>query len=151
MKENLGVAVRAKPMTGALELPSQFPVVVDLAVLDDVDVSILACDGLVARFEVDDREPSGRERNRAVHVFAEAVGAAMGEGGAHRGEAVEIRLAARRRDPADPAHGAESRDLPERGISLGARSPDEECGEPCSQPPQHSFPMHTARFSRPRS
>src|SRR5207247_2599339 len=64
--EHLGVAVRAKTVTGALELGAQLPVVVDLAVLDDVDAAVLVRDRLVARLEVDDREPPRRQTGRAV-------------------------------------------------------------------------------------
>src|SRR5207302_7375094 len=56
VEQDLRVAVRAKAMAGALELLSQLAVVVDLAVLDDVDRPVLVADRLVARVEVDDRE-----------------------------------------------------------------------------------------------
>ena len=88
-------------MATALQIVPELTVVVDLAVLDDLHGPVLARNGLVARFEVDDRQSPRRERDGPVHVFAEAVGAAMDEGGAHRGE--RRRVAAR--DSTDPAHG----------------------------------------------
>ena len=63
--EHLGVAARREAVPGALELVPQLAVVVDLAVLDDGDPAVLVGDRLVAGREVDDREPPGREPDRA--------------------------------------------------------------------------------------
>ena len=82
----------------------QLAVVVDLAVLDDGRAAVLVRDRLVARVEVDDREPSRREPDAAVDERAFRVGAAMPERRRHRREAVAVDPAPGRDDPADPAH-----------------------------------------------
>src|SRR5262249_30281254 len=94
----------------ALELAPQLTVVVDLAVMDDVERSVLVRDRLVAGLEVDDGEtPRGQGRG-AVGELAGAVPAPMDERGAHRGEALGIDGAARGHDSAEPAHAQECRD-----------------------------------------
>ena len=64
--EHLRVALRAEPMARALQLGAQLPVVVELAVLDDVHGAVLVRERLVAGLEVDDREPPRRQPDRAV-------------------------------------------------------------------------------------
>ena len=64
--EHLGVAVRAEAVARALELGPQLSVVVELAVLDDVNRSVLVGDRLVAGLEVDDREAAGGEADRPL-------------------------------------------------------------------------------------
>ena len=65
VREHLGVAMRAEPVTGAFELVLELAVVVDLAVLDDDDGAVLVRDRLVAAGQVDDREPARRDARRA--------------------------------------------------------------------------------------
>ncbi len=65
--ERLGVAAGVEPVAGALELAGELAVVVDLPVLDDDDVSVLAGNRLVAAREVDDREAAGRDRRSYPH------------------------------------------------------------------------------------
>jgi len=85
-------------VTFALELAPQLRVVVDLAVLDDDARTVLARDRLVAAGEVDDRETSRCERDRAVRVLAAAIRAAVRERRAHRRQPVEVgRSGSRRR------------------------------------------------------
>ena len=86
-------------------LALQLLVVVDLAVLDDVDGAVLVRDRLVAALEVDDREPARREPDAALQEHAVRVGAAMDERCAHLGQPARVHGAARGRDSADPAHG----------------------------------------------
>src|SRR5207244_2110379 len=86
--EHLRVAVGAEAVARTLELAAQVDVVVDLAVLDDVARAVLVRDRLVAVREVDDREPSRSEPDRAVEELTGAVRAAMDERGAHRREPV---------------------------------------------------------------
>ena len=100
MREHLGVAVRAKPVAGALELAAQLLVVVDLAVLDDGDRAVLVRERLVARLEVDDREPARGEADVAVDERAVGVGAAVDERRAHLVQTARVAD-----DPADSAHG----------------------------------------------
>src|SRR6478752_6635285 len=95
MEHHFGVTVCPEVMPGALQLVAQLAVVVDLAVLDDVERAILVGDRLVARLEVDDRETPRGEGDVAVAELSEAVRDAIRDGGA-----------VRRRDSADPTHGA---------------------------------------------
>ena len=104
MQVHLGVAVRAEGMTPALELAAELGVVVDLAVLDDGARAVLVRDRLIAAGEVDDREPPSREADGTVEVLAAAVGTAVDEHAAHRGEAPGVGRAASRRDSTDSAH-----------------------------------------------
>ena len=107
MDEHLGVAARREAVPGALELVPQLAVVVDLAVLDDRDPAVLVRDRLVARREVDDREPPGREAPPTRRRKAPSgVGPAVDERRAHRREAAGVDGAAGHRDSADPAHAA---------------------------------------------
>src|SRR5581483_11799291 len=104
--ENLRVAVRPEAMAGRLELGAQLLVVVDLAVLDDVDGAVLVRDRLVARLEVDDREPPRGQADGAVDDRALAVRATVDERRVHRREPCGVDGLGRRRDAADPAHRA---------------------------------------------
>ena len=103
--EHLGVAVRAEGVAGALELAAQLWVVVELAVLDDVDGAVLVRYRLVAGLEVDDREPAGGEADGPVDEDSVAVGAAVEQPRAHAREPLGVDGPARRDDSADPAHG----------------------------------------------
>ena len=106
MEQHFGVAVRAEVMPGALELAAQLAVVVDLAVLDDVQGAVLVRDRLVARLEVDDREAPRGEGDVAVAELSEAV-RARGERASALicRDAIRHGGAVRRRDSADPTHG----------------------------------------------
>src|SRR5207253_3098149 len=75
---------RAEPVAGPLELAPELRVVVDLAVLHDVDLAVLVRDRLVAAGEVDDREPPGREPHAVAEEGAVGVGSAVDERRAHR-------------------------------------------------------------------
>ena len=77
--EHLGVRPRREAMAGARELAGQLAVVVDLAVLDDRRGAVLVRDRLIARLEVDDREPPRREARSAVHEHALGVRPAVHE------------------------------------------------------------------------
>ena len=106
--EHLGVAVRGEAVAGALELRAQLGVVVELAVLDDVNRAVLVRDRLVAGLQVDDREPAGSQSDRPFDEGAVAVRASVKELRAHPRELLRVGRPARRDDSADPAHGAES-------------------------------------------
>ena len=107
VNEHLGVrVVRAHAVTLALELGAQLRVVVDLAVLDDPDRLVLVRDRLIAALEVDDRQPTRRERGGSVRDEAGGVRPAMNEAFVHDLERGDVRhVAARRHEPADAAHG----------------------------------------------
>jgi hypothetical protein len=96
-------------MTDALELASQLAVVVDLAVLDDMKRSVLVRDRLVAGLEVNDRQATGCKRGAVLDERPVAVGASVDERGAHGGQPRRVDRAVGGDDPADPAHGPESR------------------------------------------
>ena len=83
MEHHFGVAVRPEAVPGALQLGAQLAEVVDLAVLDDDGGAVLVRDRLVARLEVDDREPPRGEGDVAVAELPEAVRAAMNQRPAH--------------------------------------------------------------------
>ena len=93
-------------MPGAKKLAHQLLVVVDLAVLDDDDRSVLVRQGLVAAREVDDRQPSRREADAAVEERSIRIRPAVDERRAHRGEPLGMDGAVPTRDSADPAHAA---------------------------------------------
>ena len=123
--EHLGVAASREPVTPPLQVSAQLAVVVDLPVLNHVDAAILVGDGLVAAFEVDDREPPHREPHRAVHERALAVRPAVSHGLAHRLErgGVGARASVERNEAANAAHAASLRvALPPTG--LGGRRAD---------------------------
>jgi hypothetical protein len=104
--ERLGVAACPQHVPRPLKLAAELRVVVDLAVLDDDAASVLVRDRLVAVLEIEDREAPRGQGDAAVHVVAVAVGTTVDEQVAHRAQHFHVRAAARRRDPADPAHGA---------------------------------------------
>src|SRR5438046_2826298 len=65
MNDHLGVAPSRKAVTAPLQLPSQLPEVVDLAVEDEVNGSVLTRLRLTTPWDVDDREPLMSERTDA--------------------------------------------------------------------------------------
>src|SRR5207237_215636 len=74
----LGVGRAAEAMALRRELAAQLSVVVDLAVVDELERAVLARERLQARVgEVDDREPAEPERHAFRLVGAAAVGAAV--------------------------------------------------------------------------
>ena len=95
--EHLGVGVRGEPVARGLELLPELAVVVDLAVLDDVDRAVLVRDRLVAALEVDDRQPSRREAGDRVEKDAATVRPAVHERLVHRLENVPVDAVAARR------------------------------------------------------
>ena len=95
-------------MALGLELAAQLPVVVDLAVVDELERAVLAREGLVARVaQVDDREPAEAERDALGRVRARPVGPAVVELGGHALDGLGLGRPAERDDSADPAHGRE--------------------------------------------
>jgi hypothetical protein len=104
--ENLGVALRRKPVAAALQRGAQLAVVVDLAVLDDLDRAVFVPDRLVAALEVDDREAPDGERDGPVDERAVAVGPPVAKRLAHWRERRRVDCTAvEREESTDPAHG----------------------------------------------
>jgi hypothetical protein len=66
--------------------------VVDLAVLDDVDAAVLVGQGLGATLEVDDRQAPRREADRAADDTAPAVRSTMDERRGHRRQGVPVHI-----------------------------------------------------------
>src|SRR5262249_39909486 len=105
-EDHLGVGRAAEAVALRLELRAKLAVVVDLAVVDELETPVLACERLVARRRgVDDREPAKAERRARVRVEAAAVGAAMREGGRHALDGLALGRPTGRDDSAHPAHG----------------------------------------------
>ena len=77
MDDDLGVALGAEDMAERGELGDQLLVVVDLAVVDDDDTSILVPQRLLARREIDDGQPLVAEADSRFDVQAFFVRAAM--------------------------------------------------------------------------
>ena len=89
-----------------LELAPQLPVVVDLAVVDELERAVLARERLVAGLgQVDDREAAEPERDPFLGERARAVGPAVVELGRHACDRLGLGRTAGRDDSADPAHG----------------------------------------------
>ena len=108
MDEHLRVAARREAVSARGEVVAQLAVVVDLAVLHEVDAAVLVSHRLVAVLEVDDREPPGADPGLPVDHQPGAVGAAVGQRPGHPVEDVGIGPYGRigRGDAADAAHAA---------------------------------------------
>ena len=108
MRDRFGVRPGCEAMPGALEPRTQRLEVVDLAVQDDRDRTVLVVDRLPAGDQIDDAEPPVPEPRHAArrHVFAVAVGSAVGERTRHRPERgdVDRPIRAKRHLPGDPTH-----------------------------------------------
>ena len=122
MDQHLRVALRGEPVSRALEPLAQLAVVVDLAVLHDLDAAVLVADRLVRALQVDDRQPPRGQRHGVLDELARAVGPAVDERLVHRvhdarvdGRAVE------RQQAADATHVL--------GDRLKAGAQDFRCGE----------------------
>ena len=70
-------------MAVRLQLAAEVRIVVDLAVEDDLDRTVLVPDRLIARLQVDDAQAPHRQANGTVGEEALAIGAAVGERVAH--------------------------------------------------------------------
>src|SRR4051794_29415593 len=119
MDKHLGVAVGREGVALSAQLVHELAVVVDLAILDHLDPSVLVADWLVAAGEVDDREAPHRKATRTVDHRAVRVGAPVDQGVIHRGERRGIRGGGpvEADETAYPAHARESRERPGSGES----------------------------------
>ncbi len=104
--DHLRVGLRAEAVAAALELAAQLAVVVDLAVVHELQRAVVARERLHPRVaQVDDREPAEAERDAVVGERAVAVGAAVVERRGHRAPRSRSRAAARGDDhAAEAAH-----------------------------------------------
>jgi hypothetical protein len=106
MDEHLGVGARLESMPAGGQLAPEHLVVVDLAVVDDLDGAVLARDRLVAGREIDHPQPAYRRDGARRFDHPPRVGPAVGEGVHHAADRVRIdRCAVEGDRPADPAHG----------------------------------------------
>jgi hypothetical protein len=104
---HLGIARGTEPMALSFEHRAELAMVVDLAVLDDLDRPVLVADGLVSAIDVDDGKPANRERDRPVHERARAVRPSVEEHLVHGLERPRVdRATVERGESTDPAHGA---------------------------------------------
>ena len=89
----------------AFELAAQRTVVVDLAVLEREDAAAARGEGLIARREIDDGQPSHAERDARLEVRSLAVGPAMTDRFEHRAQERRRRRLPQVEDSGDAAHG----------------------------------------------
>src|SRR6185312_2069683 len=82
--DDFGVGPGGKAMTAPFQFRAQFPEVVNLAIEDQADIFVLAVHGLVARREVDHRQPPVGEAKTGLEMKAVAIRSAMLDGVAHR-------------------------------------------------------------------
>src|SRR6187399_1950864 len=91
-------------MPAPLELAPQLAVVVDLPVLDHDDASVLVCDRLIARFEVDDRQALNADPDPAVAEDPARIGAPVVDHLAHPLDELGVDGAVERELAGYPAH-----------------------------------------------
>ena len=84
--DGLGVAAGAEPVAPGLQLAAQIGVIVDLAVVDQLDGAVLVGHRLVAAGGIHDAQPGHAQRQRALDPIALLVGASVPERPAHRFE-----------------------------------------------------------------
>jgi len=105
-EDHLRVGPAPKAVPFCLELPAELAVVVDLAVVDELEAAIVARERLVAgRRRVDDREPAEAECYAVGGEGAGSVGSAMGERRGHPLDGRELGRPVERDDAADSTHG----------------------------------------------
>src|SRR5262249_40082706 len=105
-EDHLGVGRAAEAVALRLELHTQLAVVVDLAVVDELEAPLLACKRLVAgRGGIDDREAAKAERRAGPRVQTAAVRAAVPKRGRHPLHGLAFGWTPGRDDSAHPAHG----------------------------------------------
>jgi hypothetical protein len=98
------------------ELPGQLAVVVDLAVVHELEPAVLARERLVARLaQVDDRQAAEPERDPVAAEGALSVRAAVVELRGHARDRPRLRRTVESNDSAEPAHQALSLAGPARG------------------------------------
>ena len=106
MDDDLGIAAGAKDMTECRELGHQRLEIVDLAVVDDADRTVLVVDRLVASSQIDDGEPAVTEPDPRRIVETVAIRATMAENVSHATEQAPVGVAAPAiiKDAGYPAH-----------------------------------------------
>jgi hypothetical protein len=116
VRQDLGVAPAPEVMPGLLELLAQFQVVVELAVLDRPDGTVLVPERLVSARDVDDAQTPRSERDARGEIRPSIVRASMRHDVGH---AIQGRLI--QGLPSFAAELDRSADATHRPLSLGAR------------------------------
>src|SRR5438105_187915 len=88
MNYHLGIGGGAEVMSAADQAFPQLAVIVDLAIKNDPDRLVLVGDGLMAAFDVDDRESTTSKGYRTINVKAFIVRSTMSDRVAHALEKV---------------------------------------------------------------
>ena len=84
MDDRFRIGIGGETVPAGLQIRSELPIIVDLAVEDDPDRPILVRNRLMAAGDVDDAEPAHPEAHGAVHVDAFVVGTPVNDGLTHR-------------------------------------------------------------------
>src|SRR5436309_15515439 len=106
-KDGLGVTAGAVAVAASLQGGAKVEVVVDLAVVHDVERSGLVVHRLLPTLHVDDRQATMRQSRARLAEQAGTVGAPVGHHIPHPDQVLDIHLTSRRRrqyDTADPTH-----------------------------------------------
>ena len=83
VEHHFRIALGREGVARSDQLPAQFPVVVDLAVEDEHERTILVVEGLVRPGEIDDGQAPEAQGGSAVVEIPFGIGAAMGDGIGH--------------------------------------------------------------------
>src|SRR5262245_29643527 len=83
MDQDFGIALGPEPVAAGFEIAAQLPVIVALAIEDDLNRAVLVADRLVASLQVDDGEPAMRQADTGLAPEPLGVRTAMGDRVAH--------------------------------------------------------------------
>ncbi len=117
MDDRLGVRMGVKPVAALLEVLTQLAVIVDLAVENDPLRTVLVMHRLLARGEIDDRQPPHREPDILMQVKTVVVRPAVNDRSIHRPEHLAVR-----RPPTHYLQIRRSRTCLELFLPLGTQS-----------------------------
>jgi hypothetical protein len=109
MEYRFGVTPRSKAMAARLQLATQCRMVVDLAVVDDAKILIIAQHRLMSTRDVDDAEALVAQANVAIEMDSTVIRTPMAQDVPHPLDQTPIHVArrpARQRYSADAAHGS---------------------------------------------
>src|SRR5258708_382045 len=105
MDDGLGVAGGLQPMTALPQRVPELAIVVNLAVEDDPDRTILVADWLLAAFEVNDAQPSHAQSRAGPEVDPFLIGSAVHQHLAHGADFVfEDWFAVKANNSSDATH-----------------------------------------------
>ena len=84
MNDRFRIGIGGETVPASLQIRSELPIIVDLAVEYDPDRPVLVRQRLMAAGDVDDAEPAHPEAHGAVHIDAFVVGTPVNDGLTHR-------------------------------------------------------------------